>query len=371
MLNKTLHIVSFDVPYPPNYGGAIDVFYKIKSLHKIGVHIILHTFEYGRKKQPDLEKYCKEVIYYSRKTNLIALFSKLPFIVKTRNSKLLLKNLNSDKHPILFEALHTTYFLKYNSINSRNILVRTHNIEHNYYKGLYKSESNFLKKIFFFIESIKLRNYQKVLEKASHILTISPSDFKYYQIKHQLKAHYIPAFHSHTKIHSKIGTGNFALYHGDLKIADNIKSCLLLVKIFSNLPYPLTIASSTTNNTLLKEISKYKNIQFIKIINHKTLTDLIQNAHLNILPTFQNSGIKLKLINALYLGRFCLVNKLMVENTVLENYCFEANTIEQFQEQITSIFKIPFTESDQLKRKEIEKYFNVDNSAKKILNLIS
>ena len=30
--DKEVHIVSFDVPYPPNYGGVIDVFYKIKTL---------------------------------------------------------------------------------------------------------------------------------------------------------------------------------------------------------------------------------------------------------------------------------------------------------------------------------------------------
>ena len=29
---KNINIVSFDIPYPPNYGGIIDVFYKIKAL---------------------------------------------------------------------------------------------------------------------------------------------------------------------------------------------------------------------------------------------------------------------------------------------------------------------------------------------------
>ena len=36
------------MPYPPNYGGVIDVFYKIKSLHAIGIKIILHCFKYGK-----------------------------------------------------------------------------------------------------------------------------------------------------------------------------------------------------------------------------------------------------------------------------------------------------------------------------------
>ena len=53
-----IHIISLNVPYPANYGGVIDVFYKIKSLHEAGVQIHLHCFDYGRGNQPELEKYC-------------------------------------------------------------------------------------------------------------------------------------------------------------------------------------------------------------------------------------------------------------------------------------------------------------------------
>ena len=45
---KHLHIVSFDVPWPANYGGVIDVFYKVKALSAKGIRIHLHAFEYGR-----------------------------------------------------------------------------------------------------------------------------------------------------------------------------------------------------------------------------------------------------------------------------------------------------------------------------------
>jgi len=58
-LDKHLHIISFDVPYPTDYGGAIDVFYKIKALHKLGIKIHLQTYEYGRGQQDELLKYCE------------------------------------------------------------------------------------------------------------------------------------------------------------------------------------------------------------------------------------------------------------------------------------------------------------------------
>ena len=69
MFNNKLHIVSFDVPFPPNYGGIIDVFYKIKALSELGVEIYLHAFEYKTGKSEELEKICKKVYYYPRKTS--------------------------------------------------------------------------------------------------------------------------------------------------------------------------------------------------------------------------------------------------------------------------------------------------------------
>ena len=74
LIDKTLNIVCFDVPFPPNYGGVIDVFYKLKALNKQGLQIILHTFEYGRGEQKELEKYCKNICYYKRKTTIKNMF---------------------------------------------------------------------------------------------------------------------------------------------------------------------------------------------------------------------------------------------------------------------------------------------------------
>ena len=65
-----LHIISFDIPYPANYGGVIDVFHKIRCLNLSGVKVILHCFEYGGKKcSAELESMCEKVYYYKRNTS--------------------------------------------------------------------------------------------------------------------------------------------------------------------------------------------------------------------------------------------------------------------------------------------------------------
>jgi len=41
LADKHLHIVSFDVPAPPSYGGVIDVYYKARALADLGVKVHL------------------------------------------------------------------------------------------------------------------------------------------------------------------------------------------------------------------------------------------------------------------------------------------------------------------------------------------
>ena len=69
-------MISFDIPYPPNYGGVVDVFYKLKALSQCGVKIILHCFEYGRSHSEKLNELCAEVNYYPRKTQRGVVFGK-------------------------------------------------------------------------------------------------------------------------------------------------------------------------------------------------------------------------------------------------------------------------------------------------------
>ena len=128
---RILHIVAFDVPFPANYGGVIDIYYKIKAIYEEGIDIKLHVYNYGRKlSKSELSKYCSEINYYSRKIYKNPFMGTLPYVVNSRNSSDLLNNLQKDQAPILFEGLHCTYYLAHPSLQNRVKIVRTHNIEH-------------------------------------------------------------------------------------------------------------------------------------------------------------------------------------------------------------------------------------------------
>jgi len=359
------------VPFPPNYGGVIDVFYKLKALFELGVEIYLHTYEYGRGKPKELEKYCKQVFYYKRNSFIKSILSKTPFIVKSRSSIELIVNLKINKSPILFEGLHTTYPLLKNEFKSQKIIIRTHNIEHLYYKGLSTSERRIDKKIFFKTESKKLAVYEKILFKTDYILTISPSEHDYFSNQFIDKAIYTPVFHQNTKVKELSKKGKYAFYHGDLRVADNIKAVYFLIDLFKEIKYPFKIASSFINKSIINEISKHKYIEFEEIKDQKHMNELLNDAHINVLPTFQKTGIKLKLINALFNSRFCLVTNEMIEDTGLEKLCEIASTKVEFKKKIIALIDRGYTKTQVEKRKVLLQSFNVKKSAKKIIKLLN
>ncbi|MCX6352544.1 MAG: glycosyltransferase [Bacteroidetes bacterium] len=356
---KHLHIISFDVPYPPDYGGVIDVYYKLKALTDIGVEVTLHTYQYGREASKELEKICRKVHYYKRRMYRDPFFSRLPYIVASRNSEELLENLLLDDSPIFFEGVHCCYYLNHPSIQARVKILRMHNIEHVYYKHLAKVEKNFFKKYFFALEAERLKTFEKKLKDANAIAAISPDDTKLLKLRYR-NVFYLPVFHQNNKVNTTHKTKNFALYHGNLNVGENNEAALFLVnEVFNDLDFDLVIAGNNPSPELRKAVEDKPNIKLHFKIKTKEINELISTAAINVLPTFQNTGMKLKLINVLFQAGHCLVNEKMVKNTGLEHLCIMANTPQQMKQMIKKFSQEPFSASNAEERKHyLEQNFN-------------
>jgi glycosyltransferase involved in cell wall biosynthesis len=368
-MKKSVHLVSFDIPYPPNYGGIIDVFFKIKELHKLGVEIYLHVFTVNKKnEQLILEKHCKQIFYYKRKNTFFSLFSRLPFRVESRSNKKLITNLKSLNIPIIFEGLHSAFPLT--KFNFKKAYVRTHNIEHDYFFGLSKSEKNLFKKIFYYVEAKKLKKFENILNNVAGVLTISPSEQQYFSKIYGNKAVYIPVFHDAKKMKNDFKKGSFILYHGDLRVADNVRAALFLIEVYAQISYKFVIASSCKSVLVLNEVKKYKNIFFENIPSQKELEVLFINAQINTLITFQKTGIKLKLLNCLYQGKHIIANKKMIEDTGLENLCELANTKQEILEKTAKLFGKDYSDAQITARQEKLAPFYPEKNAQKMIDFI-
>ncbi|MCD4732244.1 MAG: glycosyltransferase family 1 protein, partial [Bacteroidales bacterium] len=98
---------------------------------------------------------------------------------------------------------------------------------------------------------------------------------------------------------------------------------------------------------------------------------LIRNAHVNILVTFQATGLKLKLLNTLYKGRFCLVNDKMLNGTGLHELCKTGNTSSEQKERLKELFNQDFNvENIQIRREVLNKRYSNEANAEKLIDLI-
>lgn len=368
-----LHVVAFDIPYPANYGGVIIIFNQIKALHALGVKVILHCFQYGdRQPQQELAKYCHEVYYYERSRSLFYQVGFLPFIMRTRLNGTLLKRLKKDKHPILFEGMHTAGYVWNRRLRGRQKIVRMHNVEWQYYEGLSQLTNDVFEKLYYFSESIKLQRIEpKVVLHTDEIVAISTIDAAYYK---QMKAntHYIPPFHPNDTVESQTGRGEYILFHGKLSVPDNNKAALWLIEeVFAQIDIPFVIAGMDPSGELKDMVARFDHIRLVENPDEREMNDLIRDAQANILVSFQVAGAKLKLINALFRGRFCIVNEQMVSGSGLEDLCYVRNSASAMRQTVEALMNTPFEQGRvEARRVVLDKQMSNLENAKKLMAVI-
>jgi len=370
MPEKHLHVIAFNVPYPADYGGVIDIFYKLRSLKQVGIKTILHCYTYGRQSSKELEDLCAEVHYYERDSGFYYALQRDPYIVVTRDSNIMPKRILGDKFPVLFEGLHSTSRLKEYAKAGKKCLVRAHNIEHDYYRALSRSENRLYDKVFLHTEAIKLRAYEKVLEHADYILGISRPETDYF-MENYGHSTLVPAFHRFDEVTIKPGLGEYILFHGNLAVAENSDVFLRIAShVLSKIPHRVMVAGKNPSKSFIRKLSGWSNIRVIANPTDDELDKLIADAQVNLLYTAQSTGIKLKLLHALFGGRHCLVNTEMIGGTGLESLCRLAEEPRDMIDQLEELMTLPFTEKQISEREIALKDYSNRAGAEKILELL-
>jgi glycosyltransferase involved in cell wall biosynthesis len=373
-VEKHLHIVSFDVPFPPDYGGVFEVFYKIRSLHEAGVKIHLHCFEYGRGQKKELEQYCESVHYYERNTGHKGVSVSAPYIVSSRANDQLLKDLLADDHPILLEGIHSTYFLAFGQLQKRKVIVRLHNVEYKYYRQLARQTRSWSKKIFYWREAIMLKKYEALIAKShALILAITEKDAAQYRIDFGAKnIACLPPFIGWDFPLCQEGIGTFCLYHGNLSVPENEKvATWLLEHVFSEVEIPFVIAGKNPSSKLEKLAHKKQHTCIVANPSEKEMQDLIQKAQVNILPSFTTTGIKFKLLYSIFCGRHCIVNDKMTEGTDLGPACHIASNENAFKSILMQLYRKPFEDEEiELRQNIMHHHYNNSTTAKRLISWI-
>lgn len=343
-MEKELHIVSFNVPLPANYGGVIDVFYRLKALSEAGVRVHLHCFTYGRPEVAELERYCVEVRYYRRDMSPLRMLDRRPFIVSSRDSRELKNRLLQDRFPILLEGLHCCSVLEDEAVCSgRTVLVRAHNVESEYYRRLSASERRWLKRMYLKLDARKIARYEPTLARASAVLAMSEGEQAKFELMGCKTVLAMSACHPYNEVVSLTGRGDYALYHGALDVAENRRAVEWLIdNVVGGVDCRMTVAGSNPPESLRAKIAAHPNITLVANPTDEEMQRLIGAAQVCLLVTDQPTGMKLKLLNSLFAGRHCLVNPDMVAGTRLGEFCTVADGAEALRKELLRLMDTPF-----------------------------
>ncbi|MCS7074281.1 MAG: glycosyltransferase family 4 protein [Bacteroidia bacterium] len=300
-----LHIVSLDNPYPPNYGGAIELWGKLEPLWNAGVEIHLHSFH-----KPDrafvsdkLRSFCQRIYLYPRQTGVLSWLSWLPYAVQSRQNPQLIANITQEPAPILMDGIHSTFYLPELRKKFPNlpIAIRMHNREMTYYRELSQSESNPLKKLFFCIETRKFSWYEPfILKQADFVFCISPEEQNWVK-QFQPANIWLPAFspfYPPQSVQFPLQSLKRILFVANFSIQENQKAGQwLLNEIIPqlDLTFEWTFAGK---NPVWKS-----NANFYVVANPDSIQPLIQANDLVLVISFQRSGTKLKLLEAIASGK--------------------------------------------------------------------
>ena len=375
-MSRHLHIVCLDVPWPADYGGAIDMMNRISMLKKAGISIHLHYFSYNERGNPnELNQFCETIQVYPRKTGHKGLSAALPYIISSRISEELATNLSKDNHPILLEGLHCTGILPQLNLTNRKVVVRMHNEESIYYKELARAEPSLFKKIYFLRESRLIKKYNHRLPDECVYECISESDAQRLQQDYHLHhAKFLPAFPSWQQVCGEEGMGTLCLYHGNLSVPENEKAALwLLQNVFNKIQKPFVIAGKKPSRRLQKMAHLFQHTCLVADPSEAELNDLIRKAHINVLPGFtkNTTGIRLKLLHVLFEGRHCVVNESMVKGTGLEGACHTGTTANAFASIIAQLYHQPFTQEEiRLRKRLLGDTYNNEKNTRELIQYL-
>ncbi len=367
---KELHIICLNVPYPVDIGVNFESFYKIVALHQANVSIHLHCFTYNNNTpQPELNKYCTTVQYYKRGKNV---HLTLPYIVSSRINNDLYANLLKDKLPILMDGLHTSYLLFDKRFSNRKLYLRAHNVEHLYYQGLIQKNNFGFKNIYNKIETNRLINYEKKVAEIANIITLSLNDLQYFEQNFKAKNIWnVPIFFD-GKYNIPVGLGHYCFYHGNLSVIENEEAVIwLLENVFNTLEIPFVIAGKNPSKRLIDLSHNYMHTCIAINPTEAEMNDLISKAQINLLPSINSTGVKIKLINSLFNGRHCITNSNGANGFEDKSFFHIADDANGIINLINQLMQIPYTAENAEERKaKMNNNFTLEANVEKLFTYL-
>ncbi len=131
-------MVAHDFPFPPNHGGRVDMWSRIKLLSRLGlqVDLVASIKDVPSEQQAqEVRRYVRSLTLVKREMGLMKLLSSEPLSVRSRRS---LQNipLSESYLAVILETEHVAAILQNPALRAKKRILRVHNNEAHYYREL-------------------------------------------------------------------------------------------------------------------------------------------------------------------------------------------------------------------------------------------
>ena len=356
-------------PYPPRDGGAIAMLSLAHSLCRLGHEVTVLTMCTTKHRLSDEEKLefgklmCIHTVFVNTTVHCPAVLKNFFFSRKPYNAErffsvdfenMLASLLQSETFDVVqLEGLYLTpYIATIRKHSNARVVLRAHNVEHEIWQRLAKTESNPVRKWYFRILSNRLRRFEsEAMNRYDLLVPITDRDLENLnRLGNKRAAHVCPAGIDIESAGPIIKTAH-ALHHslfflGSLDWIPNQEGLLWFVSnVFPELlrrnpELRLHIAGRNAPEKLIESLHKPGLVFHGEITNAK---EFMQSHGIMVAPCFSGSGMRVKIIEAMAKGKPVITTPLGAEGLTVKNgeNIIIASQTEEFIQQLERLLNYP------------------------------
>lgn len=382
-------------PYPPKDGGCMAMNNITQGLLEAGHEVkvlAMNTPKHFTDLKTVPEEYKNktdfEVVFVDTSIKItdafLNLFTTTSYNIKRFYSEVfenrLIELLKANQYDIVqLESVYTVPYLKtIREYSKAKVILRTHNVEHKIWEQLSDTNKNSIKKIYLQLLAKRLKNYEtKQLNEVDGIASISEEDTALFREMGCKK----PIVHIPFSIDSAAypiqlqTTTADALFHlGSMDWKPNQEGVIwFLNNVWHKLPiqHPF-LKLYLAGRNMPEEIKRttYKNLIINGTINNPI--EYMQSKSIMIVPLFSGSGMRVKIIEGMALGKIIISTSIGAEGILCKDRknILIANTPDEFMEAINTCLSDKLL-SESIKRNArllVEEYYDIKKNTSKLVS---
>ncbi|KMY57237.1 glycosyltransferase family 4 protein [Geobacillus stearothermophilus] len=352
------------LPYPLDNGGKIKTFYTLKALsadHEVDVLCFINNKKDNVYKK-NISKICNQIdivekvliAKYSKKSLLQdftrSLFTKYPYVIYKFYSKEMAKKIIELQKNYSYDLIYVDHLpmMIYHNLFNSPVILDEHNVESLIMKRFYEVEKNFIKKIIGYIEYKKLLSFEKfALNRVDRIISLSLQDKQELErlsgsdkpidvIPICIESNYVKG-----QIHRQEGEKLKILFVGTMSWYPNSHGLTWFIEeVFSKLDenkFELYVVGGNPPAS----ITKWNEKSNIHIVGYVTdVNQYIDICHVNVVPIFIGSGLRVKIIEAYSKGIPTISTSIGAEGIEVRNgeNIIIANEPEEFISSLNELY---------------------------------